>query len=174
GDMISPEQIDEDYQFALEEAEVDMTLEEYYELRAEGGDEHTEIAEKISEFAGSIVEQNPIGTGYLEFDSRTPGESTSLTGNEEYWAGEVNIYELSDEGVDEHTEIAETISECAGSIVEQNPIGTGYLEFDSRTPAESTSLTGNEEYWAGDVNIDKLTLKVVPETGSRIAEIETG
>src|SRR5699024_9833424 len=112
GDMISPEQIDEDYQFALEEAEVDMTLEEYYELRDEGGDEHTEIAEKISEFAGSIVEQNPIGTGYLEFDSRTPGESTSLT--------------------------------------------------------------GNEEYWAGDVNIDELTLKVVPETGSRIAEIETG
>lgn len=112
GDMISPEQIDEDYQFALEEAEVDVTLEEYYELRNEGGEEHTEIAEEISEFAGSIVEQNPIGTGYLEFDSRTPGDSTSLI--------------------------------------------------------------GNEEYWAGDVDIDELTLKVVPETGSRIAEIETG
>ncbi|SDK95638.1 glutathione ABC transporter substrate-binding protein [Lacicoccus qingdaonensis] len=112
GDMISPEQIDEDYQFALEEAEVDVTLEEYYELRNEGGEEHTEIAEEISEFAGSIVEQNPIGTGYLEFDSRTPGDSTSLI--------------------------------------------------------------GNEEYWAGDVDIDELTLKIVPETGSRIAEIETG
>lgn len=112
GDMISPEQINEDYQFALDEAGADITLEEYYEIRSAGGEEHEEIAGEISEFAGSIVEQNPIGTGYLEFDSRTPGESTSLT--------------------------------------------------------------GNEDYWGGDTNIDELTLRVVPETGSRIAEIETG
>jgi len=112
GDMISPEQINDDYQFALEEAGVDITVEEYYEIRTVGGEEHAEISEEISEFAGSIVEQNPTGTGYLKFDSRTPGESTSLT--------------------------------------------------------------GNAEYWDDSVNIDELTLRVVPETGSRIAEIETG
>ncbi len=112
GDIISPEQIEEDYQFALEEAGIDMSVEEYYELRAEGGGAHQEIAEEISEFAGSVVENHPVGTGYLEFESRTPGERTVLVRNEDYWDGEVGI--------------------------------------------------------------DQLTMRVVPETGSRIAEIETG
>src|SRR5699024_7299074 len=37
GDMISPEQINDDYQFALDEAGADTTLEEYYEIRTAGG-----------------------------------------------------------------------------------------------------------------------------------------
>ncbi|MCD2137849.1 glutathione ABC transporter substrate-binding protein [Salinicoccus halitifaciens] len=111
GDIISREQINEDYEFALEEAEIDISVEEYYEIRAEGGEEYQEIAEEISQFAGSVVEEHPVGTGYLEFDARTPGESTVLV--------------------------------------------------------------RNDEYWNGQVNIDQLILRVVPETGSRIAEIET-
>lgn len=112
GDMMSQELIDEDYQNALEEAGADISLEDYYQIRESGGEEHEEIAEEISEYTGAVVEENPLGTGYMEFEERSPGESTSLVRNNEYWNGEVNIADL--------------------------------------------------------------TLKVVPETGARVAEIETG
>ncbi|MFC3419000.1 glutathione ABC transporter substrate-binding protein [Salinicoccus hispanicus] len=112
GNIISKELIDEDYQYALDEAGVDMTLEEYYELREAGGDEHEAVAQDISEFTGTIVEQNPVGTGYLKYEDRQPGESTTLA--------------------------------------------------------------RNEDYWDGPANFETLTLKVVPETGSRLAELETG
>lgn len=112
GDMISKESIDEDYQSALEEAGLDLSLDEYYELRDSRGEEHADIAEQLSEYTGTVIEQNPVGTGYLKFDSRSPGESTTLV--------------------------------------------------------------RHDDYWDGDVNISDLTLKVVPEVGSRVAEIETG
>lgn len=111
GNLISKEQIDEDYQNAIEEAGLDMTLEEYYEAR-DNGDDHEEEAEDISSYLGSVVEANPIGSGYMMFDSRNPGETTALVKNDEYY--------------DE--------------------------------PAI----------------LDSITFNVIPETGARIAELETG
>src|SRR5699024_9419812 len=85
GNMISKELIDADYENALSEAGVDMTVEEFYELRQEGGNEYEEVANSISSEVGTLVEQEPIGTNYLQFESRDPGESTVLQKNEEYW-----------------------------------------------------------------------------------------
>lgn len=112
GKMISRELIDEDYQNAIDEAGLDMTVEDYYELRADGGSEYEEASDAIAQYLGTVVEQNPVGTGYMKFESRTPGESTSLV--------------------------------------------------------------ANEEYWGGAPSIDSATFKVVSETGSRLAELETG
>ena len=112
GKMISRELIDEDYQNAIDEAGLDMTVEDYYELRADGGSEYEEASDAIAQYLGTVVEQNPVGTGYMKFESRTPGESTSLV--------------------------------------------------------------ANEDYWGGAPNIDSATFKVVSETGSRLAELETG
>src|SRR5699024_11339529 len=47
GKMISKELIDDDYQNAIDEAELDITLDEYYELREDGGQEYEKIAFKI-------------------------------------------------------------------------------------------------------------------------------
>ncbi|WP_031547219.1 glutathione ABC transporter substrate-binding protein [Salinicoccus luteus] len=112
GKMISKDLIDEDYQNAIDEAGLDMTLEEYYELREEGGDEYEEAANAIGGAIGTVVEQNPVGTNYLQFESRNPGENTELT--------------------------------------------------------------AYEDYWNGAPTIDAATFKVVSETGSRLAELETG
>ncbi len=112
GKMISQDLIDEDYEYALSEAGEDMSVEEYYELRAEGGDEHDEVANAISGDVSTVIEQGPVGTNYLQFESRSPGESTVLT--------------------------------------------------------------QNEDYRDGVPSIDSVTYKVVTETGSRIAELETG
>src|SRR5690625_3228499 len=47
GGIMSKSLIDEDYQTALDEAGVDMTADEYYELRDEGGSEYEDVAEQI-------------------------------------------------------------------------------------------------------------------------------
>ena len=91
GKMISKELIDEDYQNAIDEAGLDMTLEAYYEAREAGGEEHEEAAQQIGGNIGTIVEQNPVGTNYLQFDSRSAGESTELAANEDYWDGPPTI-----------------------------------------------------------------------------------
>ena len=85
GKMISSELIDEDYENALSEAGEETTLEEYYELRESGGDEFTAVSDAISSYTGMIVEQQPSGTNYLQFESRSPGESTVFTRYDDYW-----------------------------------------------------------------------------------------
>lgn len=85
GKMISKDLIDADYQQALEEAGSDLSLEEYYELRTEGGEEHEAVANEISSFVGQLVESEPVGTNYFKFDSRSPGEQTSVVRNDDYW-----------------------------------------------------------------------------------------
>ena len=85
GKMISKDLIDADYQQALDEAGSDLTLEEYYELRSEGGDEHEAVANEISSFVGQLVETEPVGTNYFKFDSRNPGEQTAVVRNDDYW-----------------------------------------------------------------------------------------
>ncbi|GAB3066248.1 glutathione ABC transporter substrate-binding protein [Salinicoccus sesuvii] len=112
GKMMSGDLIDEDYQNAIDEAGLDMTADEYYEAREAGDSEYEDAADSISQYIGSVVEQNPTGSGYLQFENRNPGESTEL------------------------------------------------VAF--------------EDYWDGAPTIDSATFKVVSETGSRIAELETG
>ena len=85
GKMISKDLIDADYQQALDEAGSDLSLEEYYELRDAGGDEHEAVANEISAYVGQLVETEPVGTNYFKFDSRSPGEQTSVVRNDDYW-----------------------------------------------------------------------------------------
>ncbi|MFD2830311.1 glutathione ABC transporter substrate-binding protein [Corticicoccus populi] len=91
GKMISKELIDADYQNALDAAGQDMTLDEYYESRAEGGDAHDEIANAIAGDVGSLVESEPVGTGYMQFESRSPGAQTTLANYPDYWDGAANL-----------------------------------------------------------------------------------
>ncbi|WP_037342061.1 glutathione ABC transporter substrate-binding protein [Salinicoccus luteus] len=112
GGMISKEVIDEDYQYAIEEAGLDMTVEELYEMRESDPEAYEGVSDDISENLHAIVEQNPVGTGYLMFVDRTPGERTELA------------------------------------------------RFD--------------DFLEEPAKLDTVTFKVVSETGSRIAELETG
>lgn len=85
GKFISRDLIDEDYENALSESGVDITLDEYYEMRETGGGMFEDTASSISSETGTIIEQNPVGTGYLQFESRNPGENTVFTKYGEYW-----------------------------------------------------------------------------------------
>ena len=133
GDMLSKELIDEDYQHALDEAGLDITLDEYYEIREAGGSGHKEIAEQITEHTSTVVEQNPAGTGYLKYDSRTPGEQTILTGNDNYWNGDVNVADLT----------LKVVSEASSRIAEAE---TGQSDVVADVPpSDKDRITSNDD-----------------------------
>lgn len=87
GAIISKEIIDEDYQNALDEAGVDLTVDEYYELREESSEDYEEIVEQISEYTGAILGDNTDGTNHLELDSRSSGEEIVTSKFEEFQGG---------------------------------------------------------------------------------------
>ena len=86
--ILSKEVIDEDYQNALDEAESDVTLEEYYELREEGGEEFEAVSEEIGSHVGAVISENPDGTGHLKLQERIPGNEIVLEKFEEFHGGE--------------------------------------------------------------------------------------
>ncbi|AJD92443.1 glutathione-binding protein gsiB precursor [Jeotgalibacillus malaysiensis] len=61
-----------------------------------------------------------------------------------------------------------------GSVIAQEPVGTGFFKFESWTPGEEIVLSNNEEHWDGGAQVDTVTFRVVPESGTRVAELETG
>ncbi|MFC3419631.1 glutathione ABC transporter substrate-binding protein [Salinicoccus hispanicus] len=89
--IISKELIDEDYQSALDEGGVDMTADEYYELREEGGSEYDDVAESISEHIGNVIGSDADGTNHLMFESRTAGDETVLQKFEDFQGGDRNF-----------------------------------------------------------------------------------
>lgn len=84
GGMLSKEVIDADYEAALADAGEEMSVEEYYELREEGGDAHQEVADAITESTGDHVAENAIGTGPFTLESRSAGEEVVLANNADY------------------------------------------------------------------------------------------
>lgn len=89
--ILSKEVIDEDYQNALDSAESDVALEEYYELRAEGGDEFDEVSEAIAENLGQVIAENPDGTNHLQLQERNPGNNVILQKFDDFQGGERNF-----------------------------------------------------------------------------------
>lgn len=94
GSIMSKESIDADYQNAIDQAELDMTAEDYYELRAAGGEEFTKISEQIAEHTSTYLSENPDGTNYVKFKARAPGQNIELERFEDF-AGESNIDNLT-------------------------------------------------------------------------------
>ena len=61
-----------------------------------------------------------------------------------------------------------------GSVINANPIGTGFFKFESWSPGSEVVLVNNEDYWGEPAKLDSVTFKVVSEGGTRVAELETG
>ena len=60
------------------------------------------------------------------------------------------------------------------SVINEHPIGTGFFKFKSWTPGTEIVLVKNENYWGDTAHVDKVTFKVIPEGGTRVAELKTG
>ncbi len=68
----------------------------------------------------------------------------------------------------------EYIEENGQEYFAANPIGTGPYKFVSWTKDESVVMEVNEDYWGGIPAIKKITFKPIPESATRIAELQTG
>ncbi|CAM3789893.1 glutathione ABC transporter substrate-binding protein [Alkalicoccus chagannorensis] len=64
--------------------------------------------------------------------------------------------------------------EDPGSVVTENPVGTGFYELEEQEPGDYYELTQNEDYWRGEAGAEHLTFEVVPEDLTRVGELETG
>lgn len=60
------------------------------------------------------------------------------------------------------------------TVVNQDPVGTGYFEYKDRVNGEYITLDKNEDYWGEEAQMGSLTFKTVPEDSARIAELKTG
>lgn len=89
--IMSKEVIDEDYQNALDSADSDVSLEDYYEMREGGGDEFEALSEEISADLGQVIAENPDGTNHLQLQERNPGENVVLEKFDEFHGGERNF-----------------------------------------------------------------------------------
>ncbi|WP_147802632.1 glutathione ABC transporter substrate-binding protein [Alkalicoccus halolimnae] len=61
-----------------------------------------------------------------------------------------------------------------GDYLNENPVGTGFFEFEEWNPGSEVVLTRNDDYWGETAGVERVTFSVSPEDLTRIGELETG
>lgn len=56
----------------------------------------------------------------------------------------------------------------------KNPIGTGPFKFVSDNPGRGIIMERNDDYYGEPPKVERLVIKVIPETASRIAALQSG
>ncbi|MGA2605510.1 MAG: ABC transporter substrate-binding protein [Verrucomicrobiia bacterium] len=59
-------------------------------------------------------------------------------------------------------------------IDQRHPVGTGPFRFVEWVPNERIVLDANPDYWDGKPQIDRLIFKVVPDSSTRLIQLQTG
>jgi len=59
-------------------------------------------------------------------------------------------------------------------IDQQHPVGTGPFRFVNWVPNETIELEANPDYWDGPPQIQRLLFKVVPDSATRLIQLQTG
>jgi peptide/nickel transport system substrate-binding protein len=57
---------------------------------------------------------------------------------------------------------------------QQHPVGTGPFRFVEWKPNENITLEANRDYWGGAPKIDRVVFKVVPDSATRLIQLQTG
>lgn len=60
------------------------------------------------------------------------------------------------------------------TTINDQPVGTGYFQFDNRSIDGEITLTKNDDYWGEEAGVEAVTFRSVPEDQTRVAEIQTG
>lgn len=80
---------------------------------------------------------------------------------------------ISPKSIDEDYAAIEDGKEV-GTVINDEPIGTGYFKFDSWDRGTEVKIVRNDDYWGEQVNLNSVTFKAIPDGGTRLAELETG
>lgn len=60
-----------------------------------------------------------------------------------------------------------------GSDIDRNPVGTGAFTFTNWS-ADTLEVARNEDYWKGPAQVENIIIRSVPESGARMAMLQTG
>lgn len=137
----------------------------------EAVDEHTVEITTEYPFAPLLAHLAHDGGGMISKDVIDADYQQALDAAGEDMTVE-EYYELRDNG--EAEEVQDAISSELGKYVTENPVGTSSFKLQSRSPGEDVVLERNDDFYGEAAKLDTVTFKVVPETASRIAEIESG
>lgn len=61
-----------------------------------------------------------------------------------------------------------------GDDVSKHPVGTGPYIFDEWVSGSHVRIKKNPDYWRGEVKVDSITFRPIPESGSRLAMLRAG
>ncbi|WP_417714962.1 ABC transporter substrate-binding protein [Roseibium sp. SCP14] len=66
------------------------------------------------------------------------------------------------------------IEEVGEKAFDMKPVGTGPFKVVNYTPAVSVELEKFDGYWNGKAELDKVTVRIIPEPATRMAELLSG
>lgn len=66
------------------------------------------------------------------------------------------------------------LEEVGSEEFSKSPVGTGPFKFVSDNPGRGIVMERNEEFWGEGPKVDRVIVKVIPETASRIAALQSG
>lgn len=70
--------------------------------------------------------------------------------------------------------VSPTALEKYGADFPKNPVGTGPYMFDKWKKGEYLQLKANKDYWGEKPKLETLIFKVVPDSSTRLMELQTG
>lgn len=120
------------------------------------------LPNNLAHTAGSIMSKESIDQDY----QNAIEQSNSNITLEEY-------YELRETGGEDFTAVSEQIASHTGEYISANPDGTNHVKFVSRSPGDNIVFERFDEF-TGDSNVDNLKFMIMPESGSMMAELESG
>lgn len=96
-----------------------------------------------------------------------PDEYTVQFDLVEGWSFFLNVLALN-------TYISPAAIEEYGNDVMYHPCGTGPFKLDSWVEGDYVKMVPNPDYWGEKPTVDSVTIKTVPEAGTRTAGLQTG
>ncbi len=70
--------------------------------------------------------------------------------------------------------VSPTAAEASGKDFALNPVGSGPFKFKAFEQDSALDLERFDDYWAGTPLLDGITVRIIPEQGVQIVELESG
>ncbi|MCG8547961.1 MAG: ABC transporter substrate-binding protein [Alphaproteobacteria bacterium] len=70
--------------------------------------------------------------------------------------------------------VSKAVFENEPDTVQTRPVGTGPFVFVSYTPGDRVIVERNPDYWGGAPRLERITVRVIQEAGTRLAELRSG
>ena len=116
----------------------------------------------------TYVVAQPDGTEKFRVESiETPDDYTVVFKLAEAWSPFINR-------MSQFCMISPAALEEYGNDIMNHPVGTGPFICTEWEEGDHTTFERNEDYWGEKASVDTVTIKEVPEAGSRTAMLQTG